>query len=153
MFTNEQKDSSKGVTKHAQAQLTHDMFESVLMGDHGSIRTLNYRIGSINYQLYTIETNKIALTTFRDRQYYIASKHSLPYGHKAIQEKLVYQEMALDEEWGLTNIEEQIEEGDQSIRMLHFKYQMEPLFSKTNNLISHLLIRVSIIRSVTLKVS
>ena len=113
-FTDEQKKSVKGITKHAQARLTHDVFKSVLMGDHGLIRTPNYRIGSINHQLYTIETNKIALTAFCDKRYYIDSIHSLPFGHKAIRENAVYQEIALDEEWGLTDIEEQIEEGDQS---------------------------------------
>ena len=46
-----------------------------LMGDHGLIRTPNYRVGSINHQFYTIETNKIALTIFRDKRYYIDLIH------------------------------------------------------------------------------
>ena len=114
MFTDEQKNSVKGITNHAQARLTHDVFKSVLMGYHGLIRTPNYRIGSISHQLYTIKTIKTALTAFCDKRYYIDSIHSLSFGHKAIRKNAVYQEIALDEEWGLTDIEEQTEEGEQS---------------------------------------
>ena len=84
------------------------------MGDHGLIRPPIYRISWINHQIYTIETNKLALTAFCDKRYYIDSIHSLPCGHKGIRENAVYQEKALNEEWGLLDIEEQSEEGDQS---------------------------------------
>ena len=111
---NELKKSVKGITKHAQARLTNGVFKSILMGDHGLIRMPNNRIGSINHQLYTIETNKIALTAFCDKRYYVDSIHLLPFGHKAIRENAVYQEIAPDEEWDLTDVDEQIEERHQS---------------------------------------
>ena len=82
------------------------------MGDHGLIRTSNYRIGSINHQLYTIDTHTKALTAFRDQRFYCGSLHSLPYGLKAIRENAVYQEIALDEEVVETDFEEKTEEAD-----------------------------------------
>ena len=128
------------------------MLKSLVMRDHGLIRTLSYRIRLINEQLYTIETNKKALTAFCDKRYDIESIQLLPYGYKANREKAVYQEIAPDENVVKTGNKDRIEQGTKLTRMPHLNYQMEQWFSKMKNLFSHLLIWVSINRPATQEV-
>ena len=45
------------------------------------MRVMQSRIGSINHQLHTITTSKVALSAQEDKRAWTSQNESLPYGH------------------------------------------------------------------------
>ena len=77
------KQSAKGVSKHVKKTLHHDRFKNVLK----SKSQLRKLVTSITSEKHT-ESNKIALSTFDDKHYYLSDGiFSNAYGHYKIGQK------------------------------------------------------------------
>ena len=79
---NYDKKTLKGVSKVVvKKDITHDDYAQVL--DTGEpIKQKVFRITSENHQLYTITQEKIALTSFYDKQVMVDSINCVPFGYK-----------------------------------------------------------------------
>ena len=104
------KQSAKGVTADARRRLTHEMFRKVLeSGDF--VRLVNTRIASSHHQLCTLVVNKKSLSGYYDKRYILPNKIStLPFGHFSLREEMFERAIADDTEWGLSELESDIEE-------------------------------------------
>ena len=75
------KKSAKGITKHAQEQISHDNFKECLLNGN-VLRKLNTRIASSKHALYTVTTNKLCLSSFDNKRFIKENCiDTLPYGH------------------------------------------------------------------------
>ena len=92
--------SAKGVTKHAQNDVTHDKFKDVLL-KRNVVRTANTRIASANHSLHTLVVNKLSLSAFDDKRFLFANGiESLPYGHHHILETVFHCKILNEPDWG-----------------------------------------------------
>ena len=73
--------SAKSVSKHVKKTLHHDKFKDALKSK-SPLRRLVTSITSDKHNLYIREANKIALSAFDDKCYYLSDGiHSYAYGH------------------------------------------------------------------------
>lgn len=95
-----QKKSAKGVSRKAQEQLSHDVYKNVLE-QCSIVRLPNVRIESKNHEIFTVETNKIALTAFDDKRFIQDNGvDTLPFGHYSLQDRCFERMIAADPNWG-----------------------------------------------------
>ena len=81
------KQSAKGVSKHVKKTLHHDKFKDVLKSK-SPLRKLVTSITSDKHTLNITESNKIALSAFDDKRYYLSDGIcSYPNGHFKIGQK------------------------------------------------------------------
>ena len=81
------KQSAKGVSKHVKKTLHHDKFKDVLKS-RSPLRKLVTSITSDKHALNITESNKIALSAFDDKRYYLSDGiRSYAYGHYKIGQK------------------------------------------------------------------
>ena len=81
------KQSAKGVRKHVKKTLHHDNFKDVLKSK-SPLRKLVTSITSDKHTLNITESNKIALSAFDDKRYYLSNGvRSYAYGHYKIGQK------------------------------------------------------------------
>ena len=81
------KQSAKGVSKHVKKTLHHDKFKDVLKS-RSPLRKLVTSITSDKHTLNITESNKIALSAFDDKRYYLSDGiRSYAYGHYKIGQK------------------------------------------------------------------
>ena len=81
------KQSAKGVSKHVKKTLHHDKFKDVLKSK-SPLRKLVTSITSDKHTLNITESNKIALSAFDDKRYYLTDGiSSYAYGHYKIGHK------------------------------------------------------------------
>ena len=78
---------AKGVSRAAM-DFRHSNYLDVLTRQC-IVRKACVNIRSINYELFTVESNKIALNAFDDKRFYLPDgKSSLAYGHKNIRKEV-----------------------------------------------------------------
>ena len=81
------KQSAKGVSKHVKKTLHHDKFKAVLKSK-SPLRKLVTSIISDKHSVNITESNKIALSAFDDKRYYLSDGiSSYAYGHYKIGHK------------------------------------------------------------------
>ena len=81
------KQSAEGVSKHVKKTLHHDKFKDVLKSK-SPLRKLVTSITSDKHTLNITESNKIALSAFDDKRYYLSDGiRSYAYGHYKIGHK------------------------------------------------------------------
>ena len=81
------KQSAKGVSKHVKKTLHHDKLKDVLKSK-SPLRKLLTSITSDKHTLNITESNKIALSAFDDKRYYLSDGiSSYAYGHYKIEYK------------------------------------------------------------------
>ena len=81
------KQSAKGVSKHVKKTLHHDKFKEVLKSK-SPLRKLVTSITSDKHTVNITESNKIALSVFDDKRYYLSDGiSSYAYGHYKIGQK------------------------------------------------------------------
>lgn len=79
--------------------LHHDIYKSLLLSG-GSRRTINARIVSDRHQVSTIYVNKVSLSTFDDKRYYLDDGISTrAYGHYLNDTRYFEEAIANDLEW------------------------------------------------------
>ena len=79
------KQSAKSVNRAVKNTLNHDLFCDVLTSG-STTRKPMLSMRSKLYSVFVTEVNKIALSAFDDKRYYLADGiHSLAYGHYKIQ--------------------------------------------------------------------
>ena len=90
------RQSAKGVSKHVKKTLHHDKFKNVLR-PKSPLRKLVTSITSDKHTLNITESNKIALSAFDDKRYYLSDGvRSYAYGHyKMGQKQKTHQERTL----------------------------------------------------------
>ena len=75
------KQSAKGVSKHVKKTLHHNKFKDVLKSK-SPLRKLVTSITSDKHTLNITESNKIALSAFDDKRYYLSDGvRSYAFGH------------------------------------------------------------------------
>lgn len=95
--------------------MTHEMYKQVLeAGDF--VRMVNTRIASSRHQICTLVVNKKSLSGYDDKRYVLPNKVStLPFGHFSLREEMFERAIAEDPEWGLSEMESDIEEINSQI--------------------------------------
>ena len=70
----------KGVKQYKKKVITHDDYRDAY--EQWSIKRVNQRnIQSTHHQLRTVNMNKVALSAFEDKRYWLSANYSVPYGH------------------------------------------------------------------------
>ena len=73
---------AKGVSS---TNLTHQHYVSELEGSaDGPVYAKQQRIGSLNHQLFTFESHKLALSKTDDKRYWVEPNRSVAYGHYSL---------------------------------------------------------------------
>ena len=72
----------KGISKSVNKLVhKHEMYKECLFNTSTQVDSV-VRIGSVDHNLYTIQTNKISLSPFDDKRYVLGDKiQTLAYGH------------------------------------------------------------------------
>ena len=78
----ETKSACKGVNRAVIKTLKHERFRAVQESRVNHVATMN-RIQAFGHNLCTMEVNKIALSCYEDKRFYLNSTTSRPYGHYA----------------------------------------------------------------------
>ena len=87
--------SVKGITHRAQTEIKHQDFKEILAtSEQRKLR--NIIITTDRHALFTVEQNKVALSAFCNKRFYLDAYHSIPFGHKHIRE-LAFHNMILDD--------------------------------------------------------
>ena len=80
-----QKKSAKGITHEGKKQLKHEVFKRVLNSGE-IVRVKNVTIKSEKHELMTLEQNRVALSAYCDKRFYLHPINALSFGHKNIRE-------------------------------------------------------------------
>lgn len=82
--------------------LRHEDFKGILKNSE-KVRVKNITIKSERHSLYTLEQNKVALSAFCNKRFYLDSIHSLPFGHKSIRDVAFQNIMINDWNWDIAS--------------------------------------------------
>ena len=83
MADKEQK-KAKGVPTHiVKKRFNFDLYKKTLKENH--LERVNFNsIRSYEHKIYSINSNKVGLSKFENKRYYVNNNFSYPYGHYAI---------------------------------------------------------------------
>ena len=99
-YGDNQKLSTRGISRFAQTNLKNDIYKTVLSTTN-SIRTNNVRIGSTLHQFEIISSSKISLSAFDDKRYILENSiETLPFGHYLVRDIVAFREKLADPVWG-----------------------------------------------------
>ena len=93
------------MTHEGQKQLKHEVFKSVLKSGE-IVRVKNVTINSEKHELMTLEQNKVAVSAYCDKRFYLDPINSLPFGHighKNIREFAFHNVILNDWDWESEN--------------------------------------------------
>ena len=107
------KQSAPGVSKHVKKTLHHDNFKDVLKSK-SPLRNLITSVASDNHTLIITESNKIALSAFDDKRYYLSDGlRSYAHGYyiigqkqKETREKALESYIKMNESEAISNLNE-----------------------------------------------
>ena len=78
------KKKAKGVPKHiVKKRFDFNLYKKTLEENH--LERVNFNsIRSYEHNIYIINSNKVGLSNFENKRYYVNNNLSYPYGHYAI---------------------------------------------------------------------
>ena len=124
-----QKLSAEGTTKKAQKSLKHPVFFRILAID-ALLRFLNYTKNCQKHTVFTLQTKKMSLSCFDDKQYVLLNGvGALPFGHYSLREDAMFRDVCGDIEWGNDVLREKRQKDDEDLHPNEANDSELPIFS------------------------
>ena len=84
VMADREQQKAKGVPKHiVKKRFNFDLYKNTLEDNH--LERVNFNsIRSYEHNIYSINSNKVGLSNFENKRYYVNNNLSYPYGHYAI---------------------------------------------------------------------